>query len=105
MKPTDYNMEDIALGCAFGGYRQAAFERLLLEKNGLTYRKGKTFSDVVKATQKAFRTAPFSTECHLSLLSAYLHDILKPQKKKTTLESLQAQVNELQQTINKLGGK
>jgi hypothetical protein len=48
-----------------------------VEKFELSLRKGKTTKDLHDAEVKAFRTPPFKTECHLSLLEVYLKSLVK----------------------------
>lgn len=65
-------IEDLALAV---GLRPIA--GLDLSQYGYQFRKNKTNGDLTKARKRAFSTAPFKTEMHLSLLESHLTSIVK----------------------------
>jgi hypothetical protein len=68
----DQKLEQLALALGFG--HPVPIDA---EKFGVSLRKGKTTKDLHDARIKSFRTPPFKTEHHLSLLEAYLESLVK----------------------------
>lgn len=69
--------EKLATDLMFGKVVVAELE----SKYGLTFRKGKTSSDIVKARDKATKAGRAKIEFELSMLEVYLKDVLKIFKK------------------------
>lgn len=75
------NLEDRCdrlAGAMFGGVHKSE-----LPKFGLTYRKGKTWTDVVLAGKKGLRAGMGKTENERSMISCYLSRALKKTKDKS----------------------